>query len=198
MKKFIIYFCLIFIVTFGLLNARFVSAQIKYWFFPLVSRDHIDHSLIRTLPLSDSLSFFLEIPALGAQAPIVLEKSLDQNQIFKSLENGVVHYADSPLPGQKGAAIILGHSSAYPWYKGDFGSIFALLGRLKLGDYLYVRNGGKTFTYQVKESVVFHPFARDKSVDQIVRTDTSSIILVSCWPVGTNVQRIAVKADLVP
>lgn len=180
-------------MTFGLLNIRYVSAQIKFWFFPVT----INSQITPILPLSDSRNFFLEIPAIGAGAPVVLEKSLDQNKIFKSLENGVVHYADSPLPGQKGATIILGHSSAYPWYRGDYGSVFALLEKLKPGDDVYIKNGEKVFAYRVTESIIFYPFAKDKSVDQIAQTDTSSVVLVSCWPVGTNFRRIAVRADLI-
>ncbi len=212
MKKFITYFCLIFIITFGLLNARFVSAEIRFWFSPLMAnsddtpfqgdssflaRMHDKDQVTHTLPLSDSNDFFLEIPAIGAKAPIIIERSADQNIIFKDLEEGVVHYADSPLPGQKGTAIILGHSSAYPWYKGHYGSVFALLSNLKVGDFIYINNGGKILSYKVKESVIFHPFTKDQSIDQMVQTDTSSIILVSCWPVGTNSKRIAIKADLV-
>ncbi|MDO8495208.1 MAG: sortase [bacterium] len=213
MKKFIIYFCLIFIASFTLLNVRFVSAQMKFWFFAFSSSEENDTAyandggwmdkmhdqsteVTRTLPLSDAMSFFLEIPAIGVKAPVVLEKSVDSQKIFDRLEEGVVHYSDSPLPGQRGTAIILGHSSAYPWYKGDYGSIFALLGKLKAGDQIYVNDSGKMLTYSVTESVIFNPFSHDKSVDQIVATDNSSIILVSCWPVGTNSKRIAVKADL--
>jgi LPXTG-site transpeptidase (sortase) family protein len=197
-RKFIIYFCLIFITSFALLNVRFVSAQIKFWIFTTPANEKNDAvEIIRTLPLSDSISFFLEIPTIGVKAPVVLEKSLNPEKIFKRLEEGVVHYADSPLPGQKGTAIILGHSSAYPWYKGDYGSIFALLGRLKTGDRIYVNDSGKILTYAVKETVIFNPFSSDKSVDKMVATDNSSIILVSCWPVGSNSKRIAVKADLI-
>lgn len=198
-RKFIIYFCLIFMASFTLLNVRFVFAQIKFWVFaPAVNEENDAVEITHTLPLSDSIYFFLEIPTIGVKAPVILEKSLNPEKIFNRLEEGVVHYADSSLPGQKGVAIILGHSSAYPWYKGDYGAIFALLGRLKTGDHIYVHNSGRILTYAVKGTVIFNPFSSDKSVDKIVATDNSSIILVSCWPVGTNSKRIAVKADMVP
>ena len=139
----------------------------------------------------------LEIPSLGVRAPIVLEKSLDPNKIFDRLEDGVVHYSGSSLPGQKGAAIILGHSSAYPWYKGKYGSVFALLGRLKTGDRIIINSGEKTLVYEVKESLIFNPPFKNTGLERLTAADGSSIILISCWPVGTNYKRIAVRADLI-
>ncbi len=200
-KKFIIYFSIIFIVVFLILNSRFVSAQIKFAFSnnsETLNSQKEEVQLIKTkLPIAQSNQFLLKIPAIGVEAPIVLEKRVDQDSIFKSLEKGVVHFVDSPLPGQKGASIILGHSSAYPWYKGNYGSVFALLGKLKTGDLFYVENGDKVLTYQIKNSLIFNPLSDNSKIDEFVKTDGSAIILISCWPVGTNYQRIAVRAELI-
>lgn len=200
-KKFIIYFSIIFIVVFLILNSRFVSAQIKFAFSnnsETLNSQKEEVQLIKTkLPIAQSNQFLLKIPAIGVEAPIVLEKRVDQDSIFKSLEKGVVHFVDSPLPGQKGASIILGHSSAYPWYKGNYGSVFALLGKLKTDDLFYVENGDKVLTYQIKNSLIFNPLSDNSKIDEFVKTDGSAIILISCWPVGTNYQRIAVRAELI-
>lgn len=202
-KKFIIYFSIIFIVVFLILNSRFVSAQIKFAFFenhnpeiPVVVNEKTK-TVASKLPITNSKVYTLKIPAIGVEAPIVLEKRTDQDSIFKSLEKGVVHFVDSPLPGQKGASIILGHSSAYPWYKGGYGSIFALLGKLKTGDLFYVENGDQVLTYQIKNSLIFNPLSDNSKIDEFAKTDGSAIILISCWPVGTNYQRIAVRAELI-
>lgn len=196
-KKFIGYFLITFIVVFSILNSRFVSAQVSFWF----RQDELKKGTVsaekeKLLPLTDD-DFYLSIPTLDVSAPVVLEKSTDQNKIFDRLEEGVVHYGSSPLPGQKGASIILGHSSAYPWYKGKYGSVFALLGRLKTGDVIKIQNGDKILNYKVSQSLVFYPFSKDKRLEQLEKSDKSSIILVSCWPVGTNYRRIAIRADLI-
>ena len=201
MKKFFSYFIVFFLISFTILNSRFVSARLDFW----LREDEIKAAASRgsppligeTRPVAEAGGFVLTIPALGVEAPVVLEESLNPNVIFDRLEAGVVHYGTSPLPGQRGTAIILGHSSAYPWYQGEYGSVFALLGRLQVGDKIYVTSGNRVLTYQVKESLVFHPFSKDKRLEQLEQTDTSSIILVSCWPVGTNYKRIAIKADLI-
>lgn len=202
-KKFIIYFSIIFIVVFLILNSRFVSAQIKFAFFenrnpeiPVVVNEKTKTVALK-LPITNSKVYTLKIPAIGVEAPIVMEKSTDVNIILNRLKDGVVHYAGSPLPGDKGASVIFGHSSAYPWYKGSYGSIFALLGRLKIGDMIYIKNGDKTLTYKVTDSLVFHPLSNNARISQIESTDSSTIVLVSCWPVGTDYQRIAVRAELI-
>lgn len=213
MKQFIFHFVIIFVAVFSVLNSRFVAAQIKFNFF--------DHERLATVaqnetplpraPLAKMFStpwptlsiktypreYNLEIPTIGVNAPIIFESSVNQDIIFKRLEDGVVHYGTSPLPGERGTAIILGHSSAYPWYKGQYGSVFALLEKLKKGAVIKIHNGNRTLNYEVKEYVIFHPLTNDEKINKLEKTNGSSIVLVSCWPVGTNYKRIAVRADFI-
>ncbi|MEK7151776.1 MAG: sortase [Patescibacteria group bacterium] len=140
----------------------------------------------------------LKIDSLGISAPIVFNTGSDLKNIYNNLENGVVHYSQTPKPGQNGTSVLLGHSSAYPWYKGQYGSVFALLGKLKPGDTLRIEyTNGPTFTFLIKQSLVFSPFTDDAKLAEIEKTSGSSVILVSCWPVGTNYKRIAVQAELI-
>ncbi len=139
----------------------------------------------------------LIIPSLGVKAPIVFGIGTDAGQLYQRLSDGVVHYSDTPMPGQKGAAVVLGHSSAYPWYKGDYGAVFALLGRLTPGDKVYVHyDNGEILTFTVKQNLIFMPFADDQRLSEIEKTDKQILVLVSCWPVGTNAKRIATVAEL--
>jgi len=138
MRKFLKYFIIFFLIIFVVLNSRFVSAELRFWLakkgvavgLMLNATPAPIATVPASLPLDTTVkpkSFSINIPAIGANAPIVLENSNDPNVIFNRLEDGVVHYAGTPLPGEPGTSIILGHSSAYPWYKGKYGSIFALL-----------------------------------------------------------------------
>ena len=198
LRKFLIYFFVCFIAVFAVLNYRLVSAELRFW---LAENAWLPPSTqpdpVALLPLSKSAFYLLNIPSLQVKAPVVLEESLNPDVIFNRLEDGAVHYADSVLPGELGTAIILGHSSAYPWYKGKYGSVFALLGHLKKGDEIVINNGQETLKFKVTESLVFNPFAKNSDVQALEQTDTASIVLVSCWPVGTSYRRIAVRADLV-
>jgi len=193
------------VIFFAILNIRFLSASVRYWLAPgtIVSSDSLAKAKafplaldVSTRPLPSNAR--LVIDSIGVNAPIVFDVPADNDIIYKNLERGVVHYSSSVKPGQPGAAVVLGHSSAYPWYKGDYGSVFALLTKLKPGDKFYVQyEDGRLFIYSVRQSIVFNPLAPDDRLSQLETTDGSSIILVSCWPVGTNYRRIAVQADVV-
>lgn len=138
----------------------------------------------------------LIIGTIGVSVPIVFNTESDTKSIYKSLENGVVHYSDTPKPGMDGISIILGHSSAYPWYKGAYGSVFALLGKLKPGDKIYIKySDGQTFAFSVKQSIIFSPFKKDARLTQIEKSDWPTLVLISCWPIGTNYKRIAIQAE---
>ena len=117
----------------------------------------------------------------------------DQNKLLKWLEKGGIHYPDSQNFGEKGVAILLGHSSAYPWYRGDYGSVFALLEKLQAGDEVIVVSNGKKYLYRVSGSKVVVP--KDFKVTN--PDGKSHLWLMSCWPVRTNKLRIVVATDLI-
>jgi len=216
-------FLLSFLVVFVLLNFRPAIAYVSFWFFDtkdnpqqLVNNDGFGLFLMpvmgykevasnsspqKKIVSSDALlsqsSSWISIPSLNVKAPIIFEKSVDPKKIYERLEDGVVHYSSTPLPGDDGVSVILGHSSAYPWYKGNYGSVFALLDKLNYGDEIRIYKDGKQLIYGVSEALIFSPFSPDtKKLEKIEQTNGSSIVLLSCWPVGSNTKRIAVKADL--
>lgn len=201
--KLLIIFILAFVLIFAVLNSRFVYANMRFWLLTGTRPSTFDGAQ-KNQPKKSGLPKPVELPnkaqlvidKLGVSAPIVFGASNNTDDIYKNLENGVVHYSQTPKPGAGGISIVLGHSSAYPWYKGHYGSVFALLGKLKPGDNFYVQyENGQTFTYSVKQSLVFSPFKKDDRLSQIENDSYQSLVLVSCWPVGTNYRRIAVQAE---
>lgn len=193
----------IFVVTFSLafvsLNGRFLYANTKYWL-------GINNSISEPVPLKNRVDAFKPLPdmatlvikKIGVYAPMVFGVSNKNAGVFKNLEKGVVHYSDTPKPGMEGTSIILGHSSAYPWYRGKYGSVFALLDKLRPGDKFSVQYGdGRVFNFTVKQSIIFSPFASDSRLAEMEKTNGSYLILISCWPIGTNYKRIAVQAELI-
>lgn len=193
-----------FIAAFLLLNARFVEKSIQYAIAPgtIKTRNTLQDA-IRLLPLAESVKAkplpneaLLVIDAIGVRAPIVFGVAPDNDTIYKQLENGVVHYSTTAKPGLPGTAVILGHSSAYPWYRGDYGAVFALLGKLKVGERFYVQYGdNRSFIFEMKESLIFNPFANDSRLADLETQPGNNIILISCYPVGTNYKRIAILAS---
>lgn len=202
--RFLKFFVITFALIFSVLNGRFAYANLKYWLYigPLPiptsgKADGLPLSPGKIIPALPDLAT-LKIDRLGISAPIVFDTGDNLKNIYNNLEGGVVHYSKTPKPGLEGASIILGHSSAYPWYRGQYGSVFALLGKLKPGDTFRVEYArGSTFTFLVKRSLVFSPFSNDARLLEIEKTSGSSVVLVSCWPVGTDYKRIAVQAELI-
>lgn len=202
--QFFIVFLIAFVASFAILNGRFLYAEVRFWTLADTFKKNATQSLNNErLPIAESVKekplpnqANLVIENIGVSTPIVFGASTDTNDIYKNLENGVVHYSTSPKPGQNGASMILGHSSAYPWYKGAYGSVFALLGKLKAGDKIFVKySDGRTFAYSVKQSVIFTPFKNDSRLSLIEQTQKPTLVLISCWPVGTNYKRIAIEAE---
>lgn len=201
---------LIFAVTFGaaffLLNIKFVEKNVQYLIAPgtIKTRDTLGDA-IRLLPLAENVKekplsnhATLVIDSIGVRAPIVFNVPNDNDTIYKKLEEGVVHYSDTSKPGLPGVSIMLGHSSAYPWYNGDYGAVFALLSKLGPGERFYVQyDDNRTFVYEMTQSIIFNPFENDERLTALESASGSSLLLISCYPVGTNYKRIAVQAVLV-
>ncbi len=199
-------FILTFVGAFLLLNIRFVEKSLQYSLAPnsITTKDSLGDA-IRLLPISDKVeekpltnSARIVIDKIGVNAPLVFNVPNDNDVIYKSLERGVVHYSDTAKPGLPGVAIVLGHSSAYPWYNGNYGAVFALLSKLAVGDRFYVQyDDNRTFVYEMTQSIIFNPFERDERLTALENAPGSTLLLISCYPVGTNYKRIAIQATLV-
>ncbi|MEK7638142.1 MAG: sortase [Patescibacteria group bacterium] len=204
--RLLVIFATTFTAAFFLLNIRFVEKNVQYLIAPgtIRTRDSLGDAIrllplaqnVRPKPLSDRAT--LVIDSIGVRAPIVFNVPDNNDLIYDNLEKGVVHYSNTAKPGELGAAIVLGHSSAYPWYNGDYGAVFALLSKLKVGDRFYVQyDDNRSFVYEMRQAIIFNPFENDQRLTDIENATGSSLILISCYPVGTNYKRIAVQAMLV-
>lgn len=137
----------------------------------------------------------LDIPSLNISVPVVWTK--ETANFNTDLQNGVVHYPGTAMPGQIGTAYISGHSSNYAWAKGNYNKIFSTLGDLK--DYdgftITVRDtNGKTAVlhYVVMKSQIYT--ADDQA--QFANQGKSIVALSTCWPVGTSAKRLVVFGEL--
>ena len=101
------------------------------------------------------------------------------------LRKGPGHYADTPLPGERGTVAIAGHRTTY-------GAPFRTIDQLDGGDEIAVEMPYGTFTYRVEKTRIVEP--TDLSVLQRVRYDR--LILSACHPLYSASQRIVVFARL--
>ncbi len=195
---FLIIFPIILIVFDGRALLAQTSWQIDNWFSNTnqnrinLSSSEVDY-LISQAPQTEQNEARVIIPKINVNAPIVFPQTIDNDELLSYLEKGVIHYRDSAEIGKPGTAIILGHSSAYPWYNGNYGSVFALLEKLEIGDEFVVSYQNKKYYYQVSEKDIVVPL--DFKVEE--KDNKSHLILMSCWPVRTNRLRMVINSDLI-
>lgn len=138
------------------------------------------------------------IEKIKVVAPVIWSKNEDEKNILKELENGTAHFAKTASPGQDGNMIISGHSSNYFWAAGNYNHIFKDLNDLEVGDIITIKTlqkNGRVITYKYSVSDKFITAPNDASIFE--NTTEPSLTLSTCWPLGTNFQRLIVKAESV-
>lgn len=180
-------FIIIFTISFTILNFPAIFLKTKY--FWQVER-HSQPPLVvdPVIAQMKSKDNHLYIPKIGVDVPI--SWNISDEQTLTALEGGVAHYKGTALPGQIGNVFIYGHSSYYWWNDGSYKEIFALLDKLQNNDKIYISYHSTIFVYVVTGEKVVSP----KNLEVLNPTDTSTLSLMTCVPVGTTLSRLVVTA----
>jgi LPXTG-site transpeptidase (sortase) family protein len=170
------------VFLFGFFNERIIAPFIQ------PSRNVTGTPIISDSTVSSASEVI--IPKINVEIPVVYDiNTIDETAIEKGLESGVVHYADTALPGQNGNAVVVGHSSNNILNKGKYKFAFVLLNRMQIGDTFYLQKDGKRYTYQIYERKVVEP----TDVSILAPTDKpATATLVTCDPPGTSLHRLVV------
>ena len=140
----------------------------------------------------------LKIPAIGVRAPIIWVHTVDEKKVLDHLEKGVIHYPGTPIPSMKGNSYITGHSSYYSWSKSSFKEVLKGLNKLKVGDeiiFTFKLASGKStdIVYEVTQPGIVVLPSDDRLFSE---SEGYELTLATCWPIGTNLKRMMVKAKL--
>jgi sortase A len=119
----------------------------------------------------------LRIPAIGLDTVVV--EGTDAGE----LRTGPGHYADTPLPGQRGTVAIAGHRTTY-------GAPFRDVDDLERGDAIELRMPYGRFAYRVERTRIVAP----TQVDVVGRVAYDRLVLTACHPLYSAAQRIVVFA----
>lgn len=139
------------------------------------------------------------IPRIDKNIPIVRVTSENlikrdfaalEAQMQDALENGVVHYPGTSIPGESGNFAVTGHSSYFPWDPGRFKDVFALLHDVVEGDKIVVYWNQEKYVYEVSGKEVVMP----DEVEVLKSDGQDKLTLVTCTPIGTNLKRLIVTA----
>ena len=140
-------------------------------------------------PRHDSIT----IPKIGVTAPIITAQTTNATVIHGLLDSGVVLYPGSMPFGQVGQTVILGHSAPPGWPKIKFDWVFSHVNELKTGDMIVINYNNETRYYQVVKTRVVTP---QEGVPEPT-VDGNSLMIVSCWPPGKDLKRIAIESTIV-
>lgn len=132
--------------------------------------------------------YTLSIPSLGI---FDADVKIGGNDLDESL----LHFGGSSLPGEIGNAVVFGHSVLPQFFNPkNYTTIFSTLPTLKKGDEIFVHYDGVLYKYVVETLETVKP---DNLSILEQETDDSFLTLVTCVPPGTYWKRLAVKARLI-
>jgi len=169
------------ILLFSFFNERFIAPLIQ------PSRNVSNIQLIDNSSVSNAPEVI--IPKINVEIPVVYGvNTIDDNAVNAALEQGVVHYADTAVPGQKGNVVIVGHSSNNILNSGKYKFAFVLLHKLETGDIFYLQKDGARYTYQVINKKIVKP----TDVSVLASSEGATASLITCDPPGTSNNRLVV------
>ncbi len=133
----------------------------------------------------------IALPSIGVRAPVLWNIPLDQS--LNGLQQGVVQAEESVLPGTVGRTFVVGHSAGYWWQNNPWTKVFSLLDKVEPGDAVFVARDGQVYEYTVTREEVVTP--QDVQVVRDESLTTNQLVLMTCTPVGTTLNRLLVIAD---
>lgn len=159
---------------------------------PSTSNSSPTNTSTSQLTLADLSNDTLIIPKIDIKAPIIWNSPTDEESMQANLQNGVVQYGNTALPGTgKGPIFITGHSSYYWWDRGLYKTVFANLDQLSSGDEIALAYNDIVYIYKVTETKVVDP----SNVEVLDPVNKPVLTLMTCVPVGTNLRRLIVNAE---
>jgi LPXTG-site transpeptidase (sortase) family protein len=134
------------------------------------------------------------VPKINIQIPVDFTlQTNDEATVDSALNNGIVHYFSTALPGQNGNGAYFGHSSRNIFNNGKYKFAFVLLRELTTGDIFYVTYQGKVYAYQVFAREIVPP--TQISVLDDTKGKQATAVLITCDPPGFSTNRLVVWGE---
>lgn len=141
------------------------------------------------IPVSNE--FRITIPKIGLVSDIVPNVDTTSEEIYKQkLKYGVAHANGSYLPGQNGMVFLFAHSTDSIARMLEYNAKFMDIYKLEIGDGVQINYQGKLYQYNIINKIIINP-----NDLELIRQANSDLVLSTCWPLGTNWQRLILFAD---
>lgn len=167
--------------------------MILYIYAPILKTEFDYHWSVETVDIKPkSVDFGIVISKLGINELIIPEVDpFDSTEYLPALTQGVAHANTTVTPDQSGTVYLFAHSSDNPVSITRYNTAFYLLPRLDKGDEIKLFYRGQEFTYLVSHKEIVKP----NKIEVLTQTSQDQLILQTCTPVGTAVNRLLVYAD---
>jgi LPXTG-site transpeptidase (sortase) family protein len=197
-----IVFLFIFLVLFFalLINFSAVKKKISFWFNTGVRNESYENPIIEKIVnnQAEPESIIQEVPEnsiyidrIDLTAPILFDIPNEEKAVEEGLQKGVIHIKDTAHPGEQGNVFITGHSSNFFWLPGNYKNVFSLLGNLDIKDNIIINFRGQLYFYKITDKFAIDP----TEIGALKQSTKSELTLMTCYPVGTNLRRLIIKAD---
>lgn len=138
-------------------------------------------------------NFSVVIPKLNANAQVIPNVDPFNESIYQqALSKGVAHAKGTALPNEKGTVFLFAHSAQDFYIANKYNAVFYLLYKLEKGDKITLYFDKEKIEYSVKEL----RYTTETDIDYLTKqADNNRLILMTCWPPGTTLQRLLVIAE---
>jgi sortase A len=142
-------------------------------------------------------NFGIVIPKIVANAKVI--DNVDPYNIKDyqyALTKGVAHAIGTAYPGNAGNIFIFAHSSANWFTANQYNSVFYLVNKLETGDKIEMYFKGKKYEYEVTEKKYVEA-DEIQYLNNNSGANTSILTLMTCWPPGTTLKRLIIRAKII-
>lgn len=158
---------------------------------------------VETLPVEPiDREFSIVMPRIGLNAPVFANiDGTNEYSYLPRILKGVAHYqhkdlgkvvVDGAFPGDgTGNIFLFGHSQIPGGDMSDYQGVFNNLEELRAGDVITVYYQGQPHQYVVRSGEVVDV----SRVDVMAHTETETLTLMSCWPLGLDWKRYIIRAE---
>jgi len=165
-------------------------------FYPVATAE-IGYQAKKVIPQKSKVvpvntDFSIQIPKIGVNANVVKNVDPYNSAIYqKALTQGVAHAKGSGLPGFFGNTFIFAHS-ANSWYQANqYNAIFYLTNKLEIDDEIIINYEKSEYKYKVAEKKI----VKSTEINYLSNNlNTNTLTLMTCWPPGTNLNRLIIIA----
>jgi len=181
----------------GFLSLFFAITIVFKIYFP-VAKAEIVYQVTKSSPSKTEIKpvntdFSIVIPKIKVNANVVKNVDPFDSKIYqKALTQGVAHAKGSGLPGFPGNTFIFAHSAINWFQASQYNSIFYLINKLEPGDEIFIYYEGSKYRYSVTEKKIVNPSEINYLTNNL---NTSSLTLMTCWPPGSNINRLIILAN---